>query len=909
MGLIGRTAELEVVQTLLDGLSAGSSGVLVLRGQAGIGKSALLHETAERAEAAGTLLASAVGTQTETGFDFAGLHQLLSPFLGSLPDLPVPQRTALRTVFGLAAGPAPSHFLVGLATLTLLTDAAARQPVLCVVDDAQWLDRVSQEVLAFVARRLLADRVGFVFALRDGEEHAAALRGLPELGVRALEPAAGRELLELAAAGRVAESLSRRVLAEAAGHPLTLVELGRELREGRGLPDPVPGLPMRVGERLERLYLDRVRKLPPAAQTLLLVAAAEQFGDPERIRRAAQVLGLDAEVAAAPEVGRLLSWSPRVAFAHPLMRTAAYWGASPGEQRRAHAALAEVTDPYLDPDRRAWHLAEATADPDEAVARELEASADRARSRGGWESGQAFLRRAAELTADPERAAERLLAAAEAGLVAGDPAGAAALAEQAVPHLTRPLVLARARRVRGLSLKAEGRVAEAARMLVGAAREMGPEDPRLAHDTLFEGFGVAQLESWQRTAEVVSAVRELRRPAPGAPGDGLLDGFAAVLDGRTDEGYTLLRRGVRTFAAVRDAPDAGMPRLVAWLYASGLVFDHASWTDLERNWIPALRSRGAVAALVPALYSLAKDHLRAGRLTAAEASLAEGRALAEAVGDHGWGPGFAQADVLLLGLRGEAAQGRALADRLLGEPVPDVWRTGVRLAVAVLELGAGRYEAALDAALDARALWSLLSPEDVVEAAMRCGRPEVARAALDGFAPLAAAAGSPWVLGVAARCRALLKGDDPAADDDYRQSVDHLRRTPVTLAVARSRLVHGEWLRRQRRRRDARHELGTALESFERMRAYGFAERARAELAATGEHRRRPAGPDGVGLTPQELQIARLAAAGATNRAIATRLFLSAATVEYHLRGVYRKLGVNRRVLLAQALADAGLTG
>ncbi|WP_210587671.1 AAA family ATPase [Streptomyces sp. GESEQ-35] len=909
MGLVGRTAEIEVVQKLLDEVQAGSSGVLVLRGQAGIGKTALLGETAERAVKAGTRLAQAMGTQAEMGFDFAGLHQMLVPFLEGLPDLPVPQRTALETVFGLAAGKASSPFLIGLATLTLLTDAAEKQPVLCVVDDAQWLDRVSQEVLAFVARRLLADRVGLVFSLRDGEERAAALNGFPELRVRALEPDAGRELLEQAAGGRVAEPLSRRVLAVAAGHPLTLIELGRELGEGRGIPDAVPGLPMRVGERLERLYLDRVRKLTPAAQTLLLVAAAEHLGDPEKVRRAAEVLGLDPEVAMLPEVGQMLSLSPRVAFNHPLMRTAAYWGASPGEQRRVHAALAQVTDPYRDPDRRAWHLAEATDGPDEVVARELESSAGRARRRGGWESEQTFLRRAADLTADPVRDAERRLAAAEAGLVAGDVAGAAALAGQAVPHLTHPLALARARRVQGLFLQAEGRVAEAAQLLVGAAQEMGPEDLRLARDTLFEGFSVAQLEGWQKAAEVVLAVRELPRPATGAAGDGLLDGFAAIRDGRTTEGYALLREGIRTLAAVRDSPDTSMPRLVAWLYASGLVFDHSTWTDLERYWIPAFRDRGAVAALVPALFSLGYDHLRAGRLTTAEAALAEGRAFAEAVGDQGWGPSFAQADVWLLGLRGELAEGRALADRLLSEPIPDVWRDTIRLAVAVLELGAGRYEEALDAALDARALWSLLSPEDVIEAAMRCGRPEIARAALDDFSPLAAAAGTPWVLGVTARCQALLRGDHPDADDDYQQSIDYLQRTPVALAVARSRLVYGEWLRRQRRRRDARHQLSTALESFERMPAYGFADRARAELAATGEHRHKQADPAGVRLTPQELQIAQLAAGGATNRDIATRLFLSAATVDYHLRSVYRKLGVSRRVLLAQALVGAGITG
>jgi hypothetical protein len=350
-----------VIQALLDEVGAGASGVLVLRGQAGIGKTALLRESAERAAKAGTRLAQAVGSQAEMGFDFAGLHQVLVSFLGGLPDLPAPQRGALETVFGLADGPAASPFLVGLAALTLLTRAAEKQPVLCVIDDAQWLDRASQEVLSFVARRLLADRVGLVFALRDGEERAAALLGFHELRVTALAPDAGRELLELTAGGPVAESISRRVLAAAAGHPLTLIELGGELGAGHGLPGAVPGLPMRVGDRLERLYQDRVRKLPPAARTLLLVAAAEHLGDPDRVRRAAEALDLDPVVATLPEVARMLSLSPRVVFSHPLVRTAAYWGTSPGERRRAHAALARVTDPLADPDRRAWHLAQATA--------------------------------------------------------------------------------------------------------------------------------------------------------------------------------------------------------------------------------------------------------------------------------------------------------------------------------------------------------------------------------------------------------------------------------------------------------------------------------------------------------------------------------------------------------------------
>jgi len=897
------------MQALLDGLEERASGVLVLRGQAGIGKTALLREMVQRAVGAKMQVVEAAGIQSEMEFDFAGLHQLLLPFVGGLEDLPGPQRTALRTVFGLATGQAPDRFLVGLAALTLLTDAAERQPVLCVVDDAQWLDRGSLEVLAFVARRLLADRAGMVFGLRAGEERLEALSGFPELHVGPLPPEAQKELLEMAAGGRVPEPTSRRVLAEAAGHPLALVELGSELAEGRGAPDTLPGQPLRLGERLELLYLDRVRELPSAARTLLVLAAAEQLGEPETVWRAAEALGVDPGVAGLLEVRRMLSLSPRVAFSHPLMRAAAYWGAPPGERRRVHAALAAVTSPSTDPDRRAWHLAEATEGPDEEVARELDASADRARRRGGWENEQAFLERAAQLTADPVRRAERRLGAAEAGLVAGDINGADALAEQAAPHLTQPLMRARARRVHGLRLQVQGQTAEAVRTLVDAALEMGTADPGRAHDTMLEAFSAAQLDGWfgPENAEVALAVRRMPRPAAEAPGDGLLEGFAAIHEGRTAEGYALLHKGVRSLADAHDSPDDTLPRLIAWLQAAGLLFDHSAWADLEHRWVPALRERGAVTTLIPVLFSLGYNHLRAGRLSAAETALVEGRALADGAGNREWLDGFDGSEILLLALRGSVSEGRGLAARLLAEPIPKQWRDVTHLAVAVLELGAGRYDAALDAALEAQALWPLLSPEDAVEAAVRCGRPEIARAALDDFAPLAAAGGTPWALGVVARCQALLAGDDIGADHDYQQSIKYFQDTPVVLALARSRLVYGEWLRRQRRRRDARDQLRSALESFERMGAHGFAGRARSELAATGEHAMKRTHQAGPQLTPQETQIARLAAGGATNREIATQLFLSAATVDYHLRKVYRKLAVPRRAGLTRALLDAGL--
>jgi DNA-binding CsgD family transcriptional regulator len=426
----------------------------------------------------------------------------------------------------------------------------------------------------------------------------------------------------------------------------------------------------------------------------------------------------------------------------------------------------------------------------------------------------------------------------------------------------------------------------------------------MARETLLEGCGAARYKGWLKTAEVV---RHLPSPPDAAPGDELLEGFAVLHDGRTTEGYGLLRAGIQSLARVPDWSVSGTARLIPWIYAASLLFDDTAFADLDRRRIPGFRDRGEMAALAPALYSLCYHLLRAGDLAAAAAALAEGRALSEAIGDQGWLLSFTAVEVLMLGLRGDTAEGRALGERLLREPFPARWRDILHEGIAVLELGAGRYEAALNAALGARALWPLLSPEDAVEAAVRCGLPEVARSAVAEFAAAAEAAGSPWALGILARCRALLAADDAEADDEYLRSIDLLRTTPVTLALARSHLVYGEWLRRRRRRRDARVQLRAALDNFERLRIEGFAVRTRAELAATGEHARRRAAGSGVQLTPQELQIARMAAAGATSRVIAAQLFLSAATVNFHLSKVYRKLGIGRRAGLMLALLDAGL--
>jgi DNA-binding CsgD family transcriptional regulator len=901
--LIGRSAEMATIQDLLDGVLGGTSRVLVLRGQPGIGKTALLQAMTEKAAKDGMRLAHTTGVQVEIGFDFAGLHQMLAPFLAGLAGLPNRQRGALEAAFGLGSGSGSGRFLAGLATLTLLTDAAGEQPVLCVVDDAQWLDRASLEVLAFVGRRLLADQVAMVFVTRTGEEGAEALTGFPEMRVEALSLDAGRELLELAAGGHVPETASRRVLAEAAGNPLALIELGRELREGRPLAAGPPGLPLRLGERLESLYRERMSELPAAARRLLLIAAAESAGDADRVWRAAEELGVEPDTALLPEVRRMLSLSSEVAFSHPLMRTAAYWGATPGDRRRAHAALADATDPSARPAERALHRSRAAAGPDETVARDLEAAADRARLRGGCANEFELLRNAARLSVDPARRAGRMLAAAEAGLVAGDLAAAADLAEQAGTELREPMAQARVLRVRAHCRRAEGEIDQGVELLVEAALRMGQVDPRRARDTLLEGFSAAQLHGWRKTAEVLRALP----PPDQAPGDGLLEGFAALHDGRTDEGYDLLRAGVKSLAAVPDWSVSGTASLIPWMYAAALLFDHSAFADLERRLIPRLRDNGEIVILHPALYCLGYHHLRVGDLPAAAAVLAEGRALSDAVGDQGWLQPFTVVEVLVLGLRGNAAEGRALAERLQRQPLAAHLRDTLLAAIAVLELSVGRYEAALHAALGARARWALLSPEDAVEAAMRCRQTEAARSALAEFAPAAKAAGSPWALGILARCQALLAADAAEAEDHYRRSVDLLRTTSITLALARSHLVYGEWLRRQRRRRDARVHLRAALESFERFRIEGFAARTRAELAATGEHASSRTAGTSVQLTPQELQITRMAAGGATNRAIAAQLFLSAATINYHLGSVYRKLGISRRAGLALALRNAGL--
>jgi DNA-binding CsgD family transcriptional regulator len=905
--LLDRALETGALEGVLAAARDGLSGVLVLRGEAGVGKTVLLDWAA--GQAGDMQVARVAGAEAEMDMGFAGLHQLLVPFLGGLEGLPAPQRQALGSTFGLVAGPPPDQFLIGLAVLTVLTDAAAARPVLCLIDDAQWLNQVSIEVLGFVARRLYADRVGMVFAAREGEERGVVLAGLPELTVGGLGEEAAQELLATSAGAQVDRQVSCRIAADTAGNPLALVELAAELTAAELSGAEPLDWPLRFGGRLEELYRSRMRALPGSTQTLLLLAAADPTGEPALIWNAARNLGIDPEAGGeAAGVERLVFWEPRVRFRHPLIRSAAYYAAVAAARRGAHQALAAVTDPEVDPDRRAWHLAEAAAGPDEQVAAELERSADRARGRGGWGSSAAFLERAAALTPREDHRARRMLAAAENRLTAGEAPAARALLGLAAPRLADGLARARARRLEGQSLYAAGQMPEATSVLLDAARMLQPFETRLARDTLLDAFTAAQFSAQPGAgmAEFLRAVRSAPKVADSRAtvADLLLDGFAAMGERRYQAGAALLRRASASLAAGQPIPDDALPHLMAVGQAANLLYDDSARYQIEKRWVAELRDRGAIAALLPALGIQLSCQVQEGRFTDAEATLAEGRALSEATGYRAYLGPFAWQELWALARRGREADARPLAARLLrefaGRDKYEVLR--VQGALAVLELGLGNYAAALRHALEAlprQNVLGLVPFADVVEAGTRCGERGTATAALEAFTPWALASGTDLALGLLARSRALL-ADDGHAEAEYRLAIDHLQRCRLVPQLAWAHQVYGEWLRRQRRRRDARDQLRCAFEMFDKMGMEAFAGRARAELRATGERARpRSLGTPEV-LTAQEAQIARLAAERLSNREIASQLFISARTVEYHLHKVFRKLGVTSRVQLAR---------
>ena len=904
-GLLGRGRERDALDQLVAGVRAGQSRVLVLHGEAGIGKSALLEYLP--AAAKGCRIARAAGVESEMELAFAGLHALCAPMLGRLGRLPAPQRDALNTAFGMSAGPPPDRFMVGLAVLSLLADAAEEEPLVCIIDDAQWLDRVSVQTLAFVARRLLAERVGLVFALRESDgEHL--LEGLPELMVEGLATDDAGRLLDAAIPGPLDARVRDRILGEAGGNPLALVELARGVKPvavagGFGLPVEMP-----LTSRIEQGFVRQLQPLPAGTRRLLLLAAAEPVGDVPLLWRAAARLDIGPAAAGPAEAAGLLEIGARVRFRHPLVRSAAYRAATGPERREAHRALADATDAGLDPDRRAWHRARAADGPDEAVAGELERSADRAQARGGRSAAAAFLQRAAELTPEPAKRVERSLAAAQAKLDVADTVSASDLLAAAELGPVDEFQRAWLERLRARITFASRRGRDAPPLLLEAARRLDSLDSAMARETYLEAIASAMFAGRLGTGPDERAVAEAARASNRGPDQGAADLLLGALVTRFTEGYaasvTPLSRALRALA---ELDGDGADRQWVWLACrlAQDLWDDELWHLLATRGVSVARETGALNLLQNALNYLAALNVHSGAFATAATLIDEVDSITQATGI----PPLKYAAIMLAAVRGDSAEVLALLEWGWRNTAERGEGSAHGLALwlsALLHNGHGDYADALAAARraceheDVMAYGRALV--ELIEASVRSGEPPgEAMAALDRLSERTRASGTEWALGVEARCRALLSDDESF----YRESVERLARSRAVVELARSRLLYGEWLRRENRRVDAREQLRAAHEMFSRMGAAAFAERARRELAATGETVRKRTVETLDELTTQEAQVARLAAQGRTNPEIGALLFISARTVEYHLHKVFPKLGISSRRELRKALPSA----
>jgi DNA-binding CsgD family transcriptional regulator/tetratricopeptide (TPR) repeat protein len=901
--LHGRTTECAALDRVLVEARAGRSQVLVLRGEPGIGKTALLEYLAARA--VGCRVIRAAGIESEMELTFAGLHQLCGPLLDRLEHLPGPQAGALATAFGLDTGDPPDRFLVGLAVLGLLSEVAEDDPVVCIVDDAHWLDQASAQMLGFAARRLLAERVALVCAARAGIGDDV-LAGCPELSIEGLREDAVRALLTDSVRVPLDAAIRQQVITESHGNPLALIELPRtwgtvELAGGFGLPEGAP-----VAGKIEHSYVQRLDLLPLETRLLVLTAAAEPLGDRAVFRRAAENLGLNLSAVGAAEHAGLLHLGAHVEFSHPLVRAAAYRSATTNDRYRVHQALADATDASTDPDRRAWHLARATPGLDETVAAELERSAGRAQARGGIAAAAAFLRRSVELTIDPTRRAERALAAAEASLEAGAfDAALAMLGMVEAPSLDE-LMRARVHLLTGRVASASS-FGSAAAELMKAAREIEPLDVDLARQTYLDAWGAALA-----AGELASAgtLRDVSRAAHSAPppahepssSDLVLDGLALLVTEGFGASAPTLRKAVRAF---RDDDVAVLRWGAVAATAAAALWDIEGFAAILTRQSQLARDAGALAVLATALHgagivvSWTGDFRKAASLTA-EADAVSGAAGIR-ISPYG--------AMLLAALRGRETEAAALVEATVDAAGNSGEGLGIQYAhwaFAILSNGLGRYDDALAAARKASddtpelfvSDWALA---ELVEAGIRAGDAGLAAEAAERLDAATSPSGADWALGVAARARALTS-EGEAAEASYLDAIARLRRTPLRPEVARAHLLYGEWLRRGSRRVDAREQLRTAHGLFVGIGMEAFAERARRELLATGETVRKRSPELRDELTPQEEQIARLARDDLTNSEIAAQLFLSRRTVEWHLHNAFIKLGITSRKELRQAL-------
>jgi DNA-binding CsgD family transcriptional regulator len=891
-GLIGRDAELARLDGFVTSVRAGDSQTLVIRGEAGVGKSALLKVLPGRAR--GCRVDTVSGVESEMELPFACLHLLCAPMLDRLDGLPGPQREALEVAFGIRSGEAPNRFIVGLAALGLFCQVAAEVPLLCLIDDAQWVDTASMQALSVAARRSPAVPLGFVFSVRE-RGAGRHLDGLTELRLSGLDRAAAEELLRVALPFALDTQVQSRLVAETRGNPLALLELPKavtpaDLASGLGLAASAL-----LANRIEDSFKQRVRALPEESQGLLLVAAAEPVGDAALLWDAAARLGIRTDAAEAAEDADLVQIGRWVRFRHPLVRSAVYRAASATDRRRAHRALAEATDASVDPDRRAWHRARAVSGRDDEVADELERSAGRAQARGGIAAAAAFLERSAELTLDRRTRADRAISAAGAKLEAALPDAALeliALAETCSPDdLQRArLLLLRAR----LTADRPGARGLAARRLSEAAGRLEEWDPAAAAEAHLEAM-IAAIYAGRlgdgALGEVAHAAdRRSPREDPPSPADLLLDGLARRYTAGYEAAGPTFRRALQSYLS---GPHPLTRTCLATSVVAADLWDADSWSDLAGRQVQLARDGGMMNLLPITLNYLASFRICAGDFAGAEALIHE--AGAAAAFDRGVQPSYT--DIALAAWTGDAALFETLAAqaRSAVEAGGDgTLSTVVDYARAVLANAEGNYEVAFQAARTAVdtdempvATWAL---SELLEAASRSHRFEV-EADYDTLLERAVSSGTGWALGTAALGRALMSADPDAG---YQEAIDRLARTPMIVQTARARLLYGEWLRRAGRRVECRVQLRAAEDVFLQAGATAFALRARSELAASGYTSRRDSAAPGP-LTAQEAQIVDLVRQGCTNVEVADRLFVSTRTVEWHLGNVYRKLGVSSR--------------
>ena len=905
-GFVGRTSERQLLDRLLARVRGGGSEVLVIRGEAGIGKTALLRYAAR--QASGYRVVELTGVEAEMELAFAGIHQLCGTMLDRLDALPAPQREALSVALGLSAGDVPDRFLVGLAVLNLLAAVAEERPLLCLVEDAQWLDAASSQIVGLVARRVHAESVAIVVAVR---EPAAApdFDGLTELRLEGLPEPDGRSLLRGAVGGRLDSGVVDRIVAETGGNPLALLELparmtAAELAGGFELP-AAGGLPAHI----EHHYIRRIRQLPEPTQSLMLLAAAEPAGDAPLVLRAGRRLGIDTNALAPAEAAQLLHVGTNVSFRHPLVRSAVYRTAPPSSRQRAHEALAEVSDPAFDADRRAWHRALAIEGLDEDVAAELERSAARAQARGGAAATAAFLDRAVTLTPDPARRRERALAAAQASVEAGGFPAARRLLAMADAGPLEEFQRAQVELLQAQLAFVSSRGTDAIALLLAAARRFEPLDVSLARETYVDAFSAALFGARLNGSVGIPEVAEAARAAPRTPdaepatADLLLDALVALADDY-DTAVPRCREAVLRLSGER----ASSKERLRWLW-QGCILALEIWHDehalsLSRSSVQIARETGTLSELALALSAHTPILVFCGDLASASATVSETELVQATTGIRS-----APYGALIL----SAWQGREIETTNLIETTEreaNARGEGIGLAIsayarAVLCNGLGRYEEALAAAVAASEHREVVAENwglsELVEPATRTARPDLAADAQKRLSRKADATGTDWALGIDARSRALLSEDD-RAEGFFLKAIDHLSQTRVRAELARTHLLYGEWLRRVNRRVDARVQLHIAYDNFRSSGIEAFAERARRELSATGETVRKRTVETRDDLTPQERQIAELARDGLSNPEIGARLFLSRRTVEWHLRHVFAKLGIKSRRNLPSAL-------